>query len=782
MSPETESPAMLPFDSVFLDAFEAAGIGRWSYEFETDRIVLSDALRAILEVGDAPLDLTRASAIALLHPGDQHDAEASIRESIENREPVRREVRIVTSRGETKWIDIRGHASVNARGLPVALLGLAIDITERKTAQALLRQAEERFRLAAASASDLIYEWDIHTGAIRWYGDVIRHFGYSTGEIPATFEKWKEIIHPDDRKRVLDAIERNLLTRAPYQEEYRVVGRSGAITYWSERSALLYDANGKPWRWIGVGSNVTTLRRSAAALAESEDRFRKLAERVRVIPWEADARTGQFTYVGPQAEEVLGFAQERWLEQDFWPQHIHRQDRDTAVNFCIERSKVEDDYEFEYRMIAKDGSEVWLYDIVNVVREDGAAVTLRGFLIDITERKAAEQERQALLVREQQARHDAERASRSKDEFLATVSHELRTPLTSILGWSQMLQNGLASTPELQQRAAAAIERNARAQAQLIDDILDVARVVTGNLRVERRSIDIASLLSAAIESVRPSAESKGLAVDLHVENELPPIHGDADRMQQVLGNLLGNAVKFTPKGRVGVTVRLKGSSIIIEVEDTGIGIAPELLPHVFDRFRQGDGTSRRLHGGLGLGLAIVHHLVAAHGGTIEAHSRGEGLGSVFTVKLPVSSTTAEPAADRTEPKFSAPPRLLAGSRILIVDDEADVRQLLTLFLSRCGANVHSASSSAEAWNILEEQPIDLLLSDIGMPVEDGYSLMRRIRQSGREFARVPSIALTAYARPSDRELAFGAGFLEHQSKPVAMDLLAQTIATLLRR
>lgn len=780
MSRLSDPLSALPFDSAFLEAFEAAGLGRWSYNVETGEVVLSNALRQLLELSDSTPELTRATALALLHPNDQEDAMVSIQRSIEKREPLRHEVRIVTARGSVKWFDIRGHATGAVSGRPSAVLGLAIDITERKTAQTMLRQAEERFRVAAACASDLIYEWDVDTGAIRWYGDVTRHFGYSAQEAPATFSRWQEIIHPEDRKRVLSAIERNLLTRAPYHEEYRVVGRSGTITFWSERSAVLYDATGRPWRWIGVGSNVTTLRRSAAALAESEDRFRKLAERVRVIPWEADARTGQFTYVGPQAEQVLGFPVERWLENDFWPQHIHGSDRDTAVTFCIEQSKIVDDYEFEYRMIAGDGSEVWLYDIVNVVRSAGEPVTLRGFMIDITERKAAEHERQQLLVREQQARHDAENASRSKDEFLATVSHELRTPLTSILGWSQMLQNGLASTPELQQRAAAAIERNARAQAQLIDDILDVSRVVTGNLRVEKRSLEIGPLIHAAVESVRPAAQEKGLTVDVELEPDLPRIEGDPDRIQQILGNLLGNSIKFTARGRVLVRAAIDAGALTIRVTDTGIGIAADLLPYVFDQFRQGDGTSRRKHGGLGLGLAIVRHLVQAHGGTVTAESAGEGCGSSFIVSLPACSSPAVSTRVASGERLKLPNNRLAGLSILVVDDEPDVRQLLNLLLSRCGASVVMAGGAGEAWQRLEDTKIDLMLSDIAMPGEDGYSLIRSIRNSDRSFAAIPAIALTAFARPSDRSRAIEAGFQQHLPKPVAIENLAGAIADLL--
>lgn len=698
------------------------------------------------------------------------------------------EKEIINARGERVPVLA---AAAELQGERAEHIELIIDLTEQKRMQRSLREAEERFRVAASSASDLIYEWDISAGTMRWYGDVERHLGYDEGQFLHTFEGWQKVIHAEDRKRVVEAIDRHLLTRAPFQEEYRVVKKDGAVAYWSDRAALLYGSNGEPWRWIGVSSNVTALRIGALALAESEDRFRKLTERVRVIPWEADARTGQFTYVGPQSADILGFPIERWYEPNFWPEHIHHEDRQWAVSYCIDRSKILDDYEFEYRMLAADGRVVWLYDIVNVVREDGEPRFLRGFMIDIDDRKKADEEREAALIRERQARHEAEDASRAKDEFLATVSHELRTPLTSILGWSQMLRGGAASTPEVQQRAFAAIERNARAQAQLIDDILDVARIVTGKIRLDVRPIDLEPLIQSAIDSVRPGADAKGVRISTEIQRPLPLVQGDPDRLQQVLWNLLSNAIKFTgAEGSVSLLISKESEELCMKVIDTGSGISEAFLPHVFEPFRQADGTSRRSHAGLGLGLSIVRHLVQMHGGRVLAESAGEGHGSTFSVTIPLLLPEGKIAVPVSSPRRHLESssfdilkvRSLDDMRILVVDDEADVRQLLTIMLERAGARVAAARSSDEAIEFLEGTPFDLLISDIGMPGEDGYGLIARIRESGAPFVDIPAIALTAYARLEDRERALMSGFNEHLSKPVDLVALLASIGRVTRR
>jgi PAS domain S-box-containing protein len=397
------------------------------------------------------------------------------------------------------------------------------------------------------------------------------------------------------------------------------------------------------------------------------------------------------------------------------------------------------------------------------------------------ERAAAEKER---LYRE------AREASRLKDEFLATVSHELRTPLTAILGWAHMLRTG-QHNGETAAGAFETIERNARAQAQLIDDLLDVSRIITGKLRIDVRPVDPNAFIDAAVEAVRPAAEAKGVRVQKVMDTGVVTVSGDPVRLQQVIWNLLANAIKFTPRGgRVQVRMERVNSHVEVSVSDTGAGIAADFLPHVFDRFRQADmGTTRR-HGGLGLGLAIVRHLVELHGGTVTAESEGAGRGSTFTVLLPVapvysaeaSEARVHPAAREMLPAFECPDRL-DGLRVLVVDDEPDTREMLKAGLGQCGARVTVAGSAAEAIESLASGEPDVLISDIGMPDEDGYELIRQVRaRAADDGGRVPAIALTAYARVEDRMQALRAGYQMHVTKPVELAELAAVVASLARR
>jgi signal transduction histidine kinase len=405
---------------------------------------------------------------------------------------------------------------------------------------------------------------------------------------------------------------------------------------------------------------------------------------------------------------------------------------------------------------------------------------------EIGEREKAEQERARLFVREQAARRQAEEANRIKDEFLATLSHELRTPLNAILGWAQMLRmTKLEEATAL--RAYATIERNARAQAQLISDLLDVSRIITGKLRLEQKPVDLGAVIDAVLDTVGPAAEAKEIAVTVCSEPPVSPVLGDPDRVQQVIWNLLSNAIKFTPKeGRVEVHLRQTGGNVEIAVTDTGSGILPEFLPFVFDRFRQAESTTTRSHGGLGLGLSIVRHLVELHGGTVAVESAGPGLGATFTVALPVRAAfpaipgleTAPPPA-ATDGTWDAV--LLAGVRVLVVEDDEDTRELLVRALERGGAQVEEAGSVAEALAALDCRLPDVLVSDIGMPGEDGYSLIRKLRARERG-AELPAAALTAYARNEDRVQALQAGFNAHIAKPVDPTELVQIVARLAGR
>jgi PAS domain S-box-containing protein len=426
--------------------------------------------------------------------------------------------------------------------------------------------------------------------------------------------------------------------------------------------------------------------------------------------------------------------------------------------------------------------------IVEGIAAQAAVAMDNARLFEAVKRARAEAEMAA--AEKERLYRDAQESSQLKDEFLATISHELRTPLTAILGWAHMLRTG-QFTGDSTLKALETIERNARTQSQLIDDLLDVSRIITGKLRIDVRQVDPNSFVDAAVEAVRPAAEAKGVRMQKIMDTGVVTVSGDPVRLQQVIWNLLSNAIKFTPRaGRVQIRMERVNSHIEIAICDTGAGIAPEFLPHVFDRFRQADQRTTRLHGGMGLGLSIVRHLVELHGGTVRAESAGLGQGSTFTVMLPVAPVyqasiegeRVHPAARDTLPSFDCIERL-DGLHVLVVDDEPDTRELLKAGLGQSGAKVTIAGSAAEALEAVQAEVPDLLISDIGMPDEDGYELIRRLRELPAESGgSLPAIALTAYARVEDRLHALRAGYQMHVPKPVEMAELVAVAVSLIDR
>ena len=545
----------------------------------------------------------------------------------------------------------------------------------------------------------------------------------------------------------------------------------------------IFDSHGAVEGVITFGFEVTdqvVARRQAEALAEnlkaqqlalkkSEARFSRLVEANIIGVFLADSH-GTILEANDAFLKMVGYTREdlqkgllHWGEMT--PPEYLEQDEQVLQALASTGSCAP----FEKVYIRKDGSRVPI--LLGAAQLESDALAWVCFVLDLTESKQIE----ALL---RQQAEELARANRLKDEFLATVSHELRTPLNAMLGWATMLR-GKQLDAATQQRAIETIERNARAQNQLIDDLLDVSRIITGKLRLDVRPVVLVSVLEAAIDSIRPAVEAKGIRLQSLLDPAAGPVSGDPDRLQQVFWNLLSNAVKFTPKGgRIQLRLERINSHVEITVSDTGQGISPEFLPYVFDRLQQADSTTTRTHGGLGLGLAIVRHLVELHGGHVQVASAGEGKGATFMVSLPLTifrpaptaTERVHPTVSDTAPCIEAPS--LAGIKVLIVDDEADARELLATLLRQSGAVVNVVASAREALatitqSVLAQRP-DLLVSDIGMPEEDGYMLMRRVRALAPEQGgRMPAIALTAYARTEDRIKALAAGFQAHVPKPV---------------
>ncbi|MBD0387921.1 MAG: PAS domain S-box protein [Nostoc sp. C3-bin3] len=556
--------------------------------------------------------------------------------------------------------------------------------------------------------------------------------------------------------------------------------------------------------------NYESLRQIQDTLRQSEERYRLLIEGVTNYAIFMLDPNGNFTSWNIGAERILGYQEAEIIgqpfERIFSPEAIERgQPQQVLTKAVTEGFSKENRWH-----ICKDGTFFWAHCVITPLRDENG--NLRGFskiMQDITERKQAEEEKEQLLLREQAARavseaaqSAAEAANRSKDEFLAIVSHELRTPMTAIIGWAGMLQTGALDEAKVS-LALEIIERNANLQMQLIEDLLDISRIVRGELSLSIDLVDLVEVITTAIEVVQSLADAKSIQIETILDTSIEKISGDSDRLQQVVLNLLTNAIKFTPNdGRIKVWLSKEvgnrewgvGSGeefsqpsipnyVQIKVSDTGKGISADFLPHVFERFCQADSSHTRSDKGLGLGLAIARHVVELHGGTIQAQSQGIGQGATFTVKLPIlEESRGESLSLSSHPSPPSPssPNPLTNLRVLVVDDEADVRQWITAVLEESGAKVSTFSSTRQALEALEELHPDVLISDIGMPGEDGYALMRKIREIEAERGgRIPAVALTGYARVEDYKEALAAGFQLHVAKPVRAAELIAVVASL---
>jgi PAS domain S-box-containing protein len=528
------------------------------------------------------------------------------------------------------------------------------------------------------------------------------------------------------------------------------------------------------------------------AIREAQQRFRLLVENIDDYAIFMIDTEGRVASWNSGAEHALGYSSDEILGQPASRFFVPEGPGDDVLGREMKEAQATGRATTTGWRARKSGEHFYVEGVLNAVRDDeGRLLGYAKLMKDVTDKRRIEAEREQLLQSERAARSEAERTSRMKDEFLATLGHELRTPLNAILGWSQVLRRIGGGNAQLGE-GLKVIERNARAQAQIIEDLLDMSSIISGKVRLEMRGVDAASILEAAVNAVRPAAEAKGIELTL-VLDPTGAVRADPNRLQQVFWNLLTNAVKFTPKGgRVAVALERVNSHLKVSVADDGEGIDPAFLPYVFERFRQADASASRRHGGLGLGLSIAKQLVELHGGSIHASSDGHGTGSTFTVELPAMVLDIDAAGrggPRQQPSHSidepldayAPAAKLGGVRVLVVDDEPDARSLIERLLENCEATVTTAGSAREALEQVAREAPDVLLSDIGMPTEDGYSLMRRIRRLSGEAGRIPAIALTAYARAEDRVKALQAGYQMHLAKPVEPVKLIEMIASLVK-
>ena len=645
-------------------------------------------------------------------------------------------------------------------------------------------QLKSHLAAIVASSDDAIISKTLDGVIVSWNEGAQRIFGYAPHEIigkPVTI-----LIPPEHLTEEPGILAR--IRRGERIDHYQTVRtrKDGSRLYVSLTVSPIRNALGEIVGASKIARDITLQKRAEEALKASDSRFRNLADSAPVLIWMADSSRA-FTWFNKTWRDFTG----RPLEQDLgfgWTQNVHADDLEKCLHALTSSFEARSSFRIEHRLGRADGAWRWVINNGTPLYE-GLSDTFSGYVgscIDITELRQAQSERDELLKAERAARSEAERLSHMKDEFLATLSHELRTPLNAIMGWSRLLRRVGSESPDYL-RGLDTIERNAHVQAQIVGDLLDMSRIISGKVQLDIQALDLVEVITGAIDSVRPSVEAKKLRLQTMFDARGGArIRGDAGRLQQVFWNLLTNAVKFTPaEGKISVVLERVNSHVEITVADSGVGIKTEFLPFVFDRFRQADSTTSRRYGGLGLGLSIVKHLVEQHGGSVRVKSPGEGQGSSFIIALPISviqtdsGDTAGPLTLGESSLDSIELPSLAGVTVLVIDDEEDARILIDRFIVERGGRTLPAANAEEALRVLESEPLDIIVSDIGLPEVDGYAFIRRVRKQGRNQTTM-AIALTAYARPEDRQRALLAGYQMHLVKPVDPRELIAGIASLL--
>ncbi len=633
-----------------------------------------------------------------------------------------------------------------------------------------LEQSNHRLDVAQECVDAGVWEWEIERDRGYWSPGFRLLIGASA-DVPASLAAFLDRVHPSDRPRVHGDVQR-ALDEGDFRSEYRVLHAERGETWLLSAGRTLRDASGRPVRITGVALDITERKRNEQELRDSREQFRAIADTMPHFVW-SGRPDGYIDYYNERWYQYTGMP--RTPDQGWhWKLYIHSDDLDRVAAAWGHSLATGEPYDVEYRVRrGSDGTYRWFMARAMPIRGDRGEITRWfGTCTDVDEQRRLAEARDALLAAERAARAQIERAMRHRDEFVATLAHELRTPLNAILGWTQMLRR--PTSAEVLARGLEVIERNTRAQAQVISDLLDIGHITSGKIRLARKTVNMLGIVRAAVSIVRPAAEAKSVSIDAASEPGALVI-GDEARLQQVTWNLLSNAVKFTPPGgTITVVAQRVDDRVELRVVDSGEGIAPEFLPFLFDRYRQGDASATRSYGGLGLGLSIAKHIVELHGGTIDAFSAGIGRGATFLVRLSHAELD-----DRTDAGRHADVSL-AGAHVLVVEDQPDGRELVSRIITERGGRVSTAVSAAEAIAQFTEEPPDLVISDIAMPNMNGYELLTRLRAL-EEGRRVPAIALTPYARAEDRTRSLRAGYQGHVPKPVDPAELLATVASLLQ-
>ncbi|BAY34265.1 two-component hybrid sensor and regulator [Nostoc carneum NIES-2107] len=653
------------------------------------------------------------------------------------------------------------------------VIGAFLDVTERKQVEDALRENQERLALALDAARMGSWDWDLLSDRVMWtpYHEII--FGYEPGNPHRTYQDWLNRIHPEDLHRFEVTIKTAMTKRQNYEDEYRVVWADGSLHWVSAFGRFQYNQHGQPIRMLGMLFEISDRKQAEAALRQRELMFSTLADTMPQMFW-ITKPDGYHEYFNQRWYNYTG----KTLEQtngEGWQTILHPDDVQRTSEVWQNSLRTGKTYEIEYRFLRADGEYRWHLGRAFPLRnQEGEIINWFGSCTDIHDQKLAIEERAQALARERAARLELEKASRMKDDFLAIVSHELRSPLNPILGWSTLLLNRQLNAQKTTQ-ALEIIQRNAKLQTRLIDDLLDVSRILRGKLSLNICEVDLVAIVEASVETVRLTGEAKSIQIQTQLDPTVGTLEGDPNRLQQVVVNILTNAVKFTPEGgRIYIQLQQMGTNAQIQVTDTGKGISADFLPYVFERFRQADAATTRKFGGLGLGLAIVRHIVELHDGNIQVASPGEGLGATFTVTLPLITPTSQNSENH---KLQSNSPNLQGLRVVAVDDDVDSLDLIAFILEQYGIEVTAVSSAREAIKAIAQIQPDLLISDIAMPEIDGYTLIRQVREmEAVKGGRLPAIALTAFAGETNNHKILAAGFQNHITKPVDPDELAMVI------
>ncbi|MBF2025902.1 MAG: PAS domain S-box protein [Oscillatoriales cyanobacterium C42_A2020_001] len=766
-------------------ALIAANQGLYDLNLQTGMAIVSPEYARMLGYAPETFQETNAKWRDRLHPDDQAVVYQIYEEYVTGkRDEYRVDFRQRTQSGEWKWILSVGKiVKWDEHGNPLRMLGTHTDITERKHAEEALRLSNARSRRLVDSNLIGVAFSDAEGYVLDANEAFLRIVGYTQPEMHRI--NWRQLTPPEyhslDDQANADVFTTG--TCVPFEKEY--IRKDGTrVPVLVGVAALQEQEHGTLCFVIDLSER----KQNEEALRRSQERLNLALEAAGMGIWNWDLQTGEVRS-SAQFNHLFGIPIDiQHLSLETFIDLLHRDDRELVQRAIQQAIYTHEEFNLEFRVRRTDGTVRWLASKGRAFYNSiGNPIQMTGVSLDITERKSIEAERENILVREQAARQQAESASRMKDEFLAIVSHELRSPLNGILGWSRLLRTR-TMTAQKQQQALASIERNAQAQAQLIEDLLDISRIIRGKIRLYPRPIHLVPVLQAAIDTIRPSADAKAISLETQFDFSIRQVSGDPDRLQQIVWNLLSNAIKFTPNGG-RVTLKLEQvigeqSSVMAEaleqstvpaaaritVIDTGKGISAEFLPYVFDRFRQADSSTTRSEGGLGLGLAIVRNLVELHGGSVYVDSAGLGQGARFTVELPLlPDNRAIVDNDFQQPDDGdSAAESLVGLRILVVDDEVDTREFLVAALEQFGATAIAAASTQEAIALLQQTHPDVLLSDIGMPEEDGYNLIQKVRELPPQAGgNIPAAAITAYVQGDDQQRAIAAGFQLHISKPI---------------